>query len=34
MSIYRGGSYALVNEQGAQNVQGLKVSAEFSTSSV
>ena len=29
MSIYRGGSYALVNEQGAQNVQGLKVSAEF-----
>ncbi|MGC2625918.1 MAG: ABC transporter permease, partial [Candidatus Udaeobacter sp.] len=29
MSSYRGGSYALVNEQGAQNVQGLKVSAEF-----
>jgi putative ABC transport system permease protein len=29
MSIYRGGSYALVNEQGAQNVQGLRVSAEF-----
>jgi putative ABC transport system permease protein len=29
MSVYRGGSYALVNEQGAQNVQGLKVSAEF-----
>jgi putative ABC transport system permease protein len=29
ISIYRGGSYALVNEQGAQNVQGLKVSAEF-----
>ena len=29
MSVYRGGSYALVNAQGAQNVQGLKVSAEF-----
>ncbi|HZS18945.1 MAG TPA: ABC transporter permease [Candidatus Udaeobacter sp.] len=29
MSTYRGGSYALVNEQGAQNVQGLRVSAEF-----
>jgi hypothetical protein len=29
MSSYRGGSYALVNEQGAQNVQGLKISAEF-----
>src|SRR5256714_3426473 len=29
MSSYRGGSYALVNEQGAQNVQGLRVSAEF-----
>jgi putative ABC transport system permease protein len=29
ISCYRGGSYALVNEQGAQNVQGLKVSAEF-----
>src|SRR6202171_6343027 len=29
ISIYRGGSYALVDEQGAQNVQGLKVSSEF-----
>jgi hypothetical protein len=29
MSIYRGGSYALVNERDVQNVQGLKVSAEF-----
>ena len=29
ISSYRGGSYALVNEQGAQNVQGLRVSAEF-----
>jgi predicted permease len=29
ISCYRGGNYALVNEQGAQNVKGLKVSAEF-----
>ena len=29
MSVYRGGNYALVNEQGAQNVKGVKVSAEF-----
>ncbi|HEY3660275.1 MAG TPA: ABC transporter permease, partial [Candidatus Udaeobacter sp.] len=29
ISVYRGGNYALVNEQGAQNVKGLKVSAEF-----
>ena len=29
IASYRGGSYALVNEQGAQNLKGLKVSAEF-----
>jgi putative ABC transport system permease protein len=29
ISCYRGGNYALVNEQGAQNIKGLKVSAEF-----
>ena len=29
IAIYRGGSYALVDEQGAQNVQGIKVSSEF-----
>ena len=29
ISSYRGGSYALVDEQGAQNIKGLKVSAEF-----
>src|SRR5215510_9547185 len=29
VACYRGGNYALVNEQGAQNIKGLKVSAEF-----
>jgi len=29
ISTYRGGNYALVNDQGAQNIKGLKVSAEF-----
>ena len=29
ISCYRGGNYALVDEQGAQNIKGLKVSAEF-----
>src|SRR5262245_36811345 len=29
IACYRGGNYALVNEQGAQNIKGLKVSAEF-----
>src|SRR5215469_16078152 len=29
ISCYRGGGYALVSEQGAQNIKGLKVSAEF-----
>jgi putative ABC transport system permease protein len=29
IASYRGGNYALVNEQGAQNIKGLKVSAEF-----
>ena len=29
ISCYRGGNYALVNEQGSQNIKGLKVSAEF-----
>ena len=29
ISCYRGGNYAFVNEHGAQNIKGLKVSAEF-----